>query len=275
MHVLKQDEEARSSCGVVYCAANAAAYLREAAVSAASVRARMPSISITLFTNISPLEESQQEVFDSIVRIPQQEVPAGWAWGMLARIKSLQRSPYDRTLHLDTDTCVIGDRFSTLFSACDEFEIAMPEAKREGSFDRRYFNRPIFTPSVMVYRRSERVMKLFCAWEQVMRRNLMRPDTSLLEQLCGRQLSPDQALIERLLKSDQVSLAEVHRPDRPFLADLRWETLSDEFNVRRLEEHRSNPQRSVILHISRRKLSNRDVRLEFDPLFSSDSSAAS
>ena len=233
-------------------------YLEEAAISATLIRKLQPTIPITLFTDSLGFSVELGAFFTSVLPVPRGPYPNTWGGGLLARIASLACTPYESTIHLDTDTRVLSDRFLELFELCETYDIAMAEARLGESFDRRHCNRRMFNPSVMVYRKEPQVTLLFSKWLETMERNLSRPSVSKLEKICGKRLGSDKALIHRLLMTDQISLVEIVGPDTKF-GDVRSTTLDGCFNVRHPRRHLEAPERSVILHLPRKHCADHDL----------------
>jgi hypothetical protein len=244
--------------GVVFCATNKKRYFEEAVISAASIRRLQPTLPISLFTDIMDVPIELTYLFTSVFPLPQGDYPRTWGGGMLARIASLACTPYKFTIHLDTDTRVLSNRFMELFEECHKYDVAMAEAKLGESFDRRRCNRRMFNPGVLVYRNEAQVMYLLSKWGDTMERNLKRPSASVLQEICGKCYDSDRALIHRLLMSDQISLVEIFGPDRMF-GDVRSKVLDGCFNVRHPRRHLEAPQDTVILHQSRKYSLDHDI----------------
>jgi hypothetical protein len=100
--------------GIIYVASGQA-FIEEACSSAESVRRHMPDIPITLFTH----RGISHSAIDNVVvnnRLDEGNPKKG-------KISCLSKSPYERTLFLDTDTYICGD-ISEIFSLLDTFEVA-------------------------------------------------------------------------------------------------------------------------------------------------------
>jgi len=145
--------------GIIYIATGAK-YCEEAAASARSSRAAMPDIPITLFTDHP--EQVKAGVFDGV------ELIANPTHSLLDKIEPLWRSPYERTLFLDTDTYVLGPVYE-LFEILDRYEFSYCQAPGRGADNPDYlaicpmaFAEP--NTGVMSYRRTERTVKLFRDW---------------------------------------------------------------------------------------------------------------
>lgn len=106
-----------TKCGVIYVATGEA-YFEEAKFSAQSVRDVSPNLSITIFTD---LDRSGQDPFDRVLTVDSPKYP------YLGRIKCLQKTPYEKTLFLDSDTFVAKD-IRPLFKLLDRFDFAAAHA---------------------------------------------------------------------------------------------------------------------------------------------------
>ena len=134
--------------GVIY-AAIGGRYIREAKVSAASVRARLPGYRIVLFCDSAPANAGP---FDEIrVITPRTAAPH------LDKLLAMKESPFERTLFLDVDTFLC-DSPDGLFDLLDRFDIAMAHDPRygepypEGTGVPPSF--PEFNQGVVLFRRS-------------------------------------------------------------------------------------------------------------------------
>jgi hypothetical protein len=89
-------------------------FVEEGRESALTVREVMPEVPITLLTNI----DKEFEEFDNIIYVddPNQ--------GFEDKIRYMSRSPYKRSLYLDTDTHLT-ESVSELFEVLDEFDLSI------------------------------------------------------------------------------------------------------------------------------------------------------
>lgn len=120
---LKEENESgrESSCmavskrGIVYVASGHS-FIEEAFASAKSVRSHMPDVPITLFTH----EKVSHPAIDDVTveeELGKENNPKE------GKIVCLNRTPYERTLFLDTDTYVC-ENVSEVFTLLDDFELA-------------------------------------------------------------------------------------------------------------------------------------------------------
>lgn len=99
-------------------------HLAEACVSAVSLRARMPSLHIALFSQL----EGHGGIFDMIVPIV---APLGASADKIAAMKQL---PHDQILFLDTDTYVCGS-LDPAFTLLDRFELLIAPAAIKATYE--------------------------------------------------------------------------------------------------------------------------------------------
>lgn len=157
--------------GAIYIATGRK-YIEEALQSMGSLKAVAPSVHVTLFSN----ERIKSAYFDDLVLIDGTErdetfhkaakvVPEG----MVNKVYYMSRSPYERTLFLDTDTYVARD-ISDLFPLLDRFDIAVTHAPHRTlkalksplveippSF-------PVLNTGVVLFKNSEPMRAFFSEW---------------------------------------------------------------------------------------------------------------
>jgi len=153
-----------SSWGVIYYATGAQ-YVAEATRSARSLKEHN-DIDVTIFTDQNGLDRT---CFDCVEQIDPGEHP------FYDRINYFKESPYDRTLHLDTDTIVIGD-IKPIFEMLERFEVvaAINETRHTASKDHKFdtvnINAPEAFPEyqcgVIGFCNTRRVRELFDDWQQ-------------------------------------------------------------------------------------------------------------
>lgn len=196
---MSKDEESR---GVLYVATGKK-YIDSAIHSARSVRKHNPELAIHLFSNWeeygfdfrkSPVPFTSFDTVDS----PHHH----------SKVDYSMRTPYDRTLFLDADTIVLGD-INSLFDLLDRFDIALAHApNRTTRLNNWKFTVPVsfpqFNTGVMVYNRSEKVMKFLQDWIE--------------------------AYYQAGFRSDQITFRELI-----WLSDLRVATLPPEYNLRQMK----------------------------------------
>lgn len=158
--------------GVLYIATGDE-FVQEAIQSAQSVRTALPDTPITLITDESP----DADFFDDVVQVSDPE------YSYADNVSYIDRSPYDRTLFLDTDTYLCAD-ISEVFEMLDRFDVvATHDSGRRHSLyndDGIEVNAPdsfpMYNSGVVAFRDSERVSTLFERWKAVYERHAERVD---------------------------------------------------------------------------------------------------
>jgi hypothetical protein len=114
------NNQKKSTTGVIYRAWGKE-YNRQASMSAGTLKKHCPDIPITLFTD-NPHGAKKHDCFDSIVYA---KAPVYVFEQLhLSKLESLQQTPYDYTLYLDTDTYIVND-ITEIFGVLTKFDIAM------------------------------------------------------------------------------------------------------------------------------------------------------
>ena len=153
--MLNDGQTVRRDAGILYYAIGAR-YLEECVTSARSARACMPDLPLALVTDGVPPEN----LFDIVLP------PADGLGFKAQKMAALKRSPFEKTLYLDTDTFMAAP-VPELFDALDGYDIAMALSARQRLSD-RYGGVPDCAPTwnsgVVAYRRSAPVLELFDAW---------------------------------------------------------------------------------------------------------------
>lgn len=178
-------------------------YVRSALQSADSVLCHTTDIGTHLFTSINQLEVTTRErvlnTFDSV-----QDIKSPHA---RSKVDYIRRSPFDRTLYLDSDTRVVSG-IRDVFAVLDQFDIALAHAHARYNPRTQAIWRhdipeafPQFNGGVIAYRDSANVNRLLCDWAS--------------------------AYHKADFTKDQVTLRELL-----WLSDLRIATLPPEYNVR-------------------------------------------
>ena len=150
-----------AGAGFLY-AATGAPWIREAMASVARLRSVHPDIPAVLFTNMPSVAAGA--AFDEVIPVPDRS----WV-ATEVKLWAVRRSPFERTVFLDTDTDVVAD-VSDLFAVLDRFDIAAAPTP----FGRLQPNHPsdvgipdAFPPAsggVLAFRDSPATAALFDAW---------------------------------------------------------------------------------------------------------------
>ena len=142
--------------GIIYVATGAK-YLAEALVSAASARAVMPGIPMSLWTD----QEVPAGLFENVFpAVPDER-------GRVAKMRAMASSPYEETLFLDSDT-LICQPFEDIFLPLARYDIAIAHEvyRNEYKFEVYPESFPALNTGVVAYRNTEKVRELFRAWEE-------------------------------------------------------------------------------------------------------------
>jgi hypothetical protein len=152
-----------SGRGVLYLASGAACRA-EAALSARSVKAAWPATPVAIITDAPP----DGDCFDHVQIVAAED-------DNLFKVRHLARSPFERTLMLDSDTYCV-EPLPEVFDLLDRFDLAA--AHEAGRFATRWEEGrevsirapdvpdcvPEFNTGVIAFRREPRVLQLFERW---------------------------------------------------------------------------------------------------------------
>lgn len=151
----------------IYYIATGNHFVREAEISARSVRDTMPNVPIAIATDVEPVFE-----FDYVIDIPNPE------HGFVDQIYNLHRSPFKRTLHFDSDIYV-GSDVSNLFELLSRFDIAVAH-----NHDREVYDPPgvpdsfpEYNTGVIAYQNDEDLKKFTRVWKENYK-SLVREDNT-------------------------------------------------------------------------------------------------
>ncbi len=185
-----------ASRGIIYIAAGEK-YVRAANHSARSVRRTCPGLATHLFCD--PATAAEADVFDGITEIPDPH--------RRSKVDYLSRTPFDRTLYLDTDTEIVAD-IRDIFDVLDRFDVGLAHAHSRNTKSTTQTWRealpgafPQFNGGVILFRRNPRVQQFLDDWR---------------EGYHTAGFGRDQTTLRELL----------------WLSDLRICTLPPEYNVR-------------------------------------------
>ena len=190
-------------------------YVKAAIRAAHSVLKHCPDLPIHLYTDEKCLVtyfEKSASPFTSTGKIENPHPRS--------KVDYLSRTPYDRTLYLDTDTALNTD-IRDMFSVLDRFDIAMAHAQRRGPGNTKPWRIvlpnafPEFNSGVVLYRRNPAVIQFLEGWGNHFRTDWVEAG------IRNEQMGHDQTTLRELL----------------WLSDLRIATLPPEYNVRYLKYH--------------------------------------
>jgi hypothetical protein len=157
-------------------------YRAAACRTAESVRRVSPMLPIALQTD-QPAD-APPGLFDQVTAIPDGHARS--------KVDCLARSPFERTLYLDTDVRVLED-VSELFNLLDRFDVALAHAHARNRKQTRQCWRlelpdcfPQFNTGVMLLRRNAAVLQLLEQWSAAYREAGFRKDQVTLRELLWR-----------------------------------------------------------------------------------------
>lgn len=160
-HLLVEEVRNKSDRGIIYVATGAS-YVKEAEVSAHSVRRWMPEMPTTIWTD-DPARVSRS-LFTEIRKI---ENPT---FSFLDRFDPFCETPYAKTLYLDTDTLLLGS-VHELFEILDRFDFACAHGPVRGTDSPELladcpaaFVEP--NAGVLAYNRKAETIRLFHLWAE-------------------------------------------------------------------------------------------------------------
>ncbi len=235
--------------GIVYVASQDDRYVEEAFLSADSVKRRFPDLSVTLFTDRPDHPLCGVGRFDEVRRIAGVSgIASDWAAGQLNRLRSLPLTPYERTLHLDTDTRIFTHELPGLFDLLDECDLAMVETAPDDSYSRRRFGKRMFNAGLALFRRGDAVWSWLRAWAESSERNFRLAGLDPLPTLPALAHVADPDVRRKLLCMDQISLVEILGPESNKFG-LRLRTLDYSWNYRGSRLPENNRDRPRILHL--------------------------
>lgn len=227
-------------CGVIYSCGGSNFYLKEAIASAKSVRKHTPNVGITLFHDYDAnvLNAVDVGIFNHIEKISFPEnLPPHFKTHMknfLGKLCAILKTPYQKTLFLDTDTAVLKN-LSEDFKILDNFDIAIaPGPMTQPPIDSsdvikeipRCF--PELNTGVIFYDNNNKTMKFLETWLDVFvhnKNNLYRPHGKGGEQVSLRYL---------LYKTKEIRMHIMSSSGMPNIYNFRWEDLDKNFDHSRL-----------------------------------------
>lgn len=248
---MSKDTGVLSECGVVYVATKQDKYISEAFLSADSVKERYPALPVTLFTDRLDHWLCGSDRFDTV--LPATEVGSFesiLSEAKLKRSRCLRRSPYRRTLHLDTDTRIVTHELMSLFEMLDEIDVGMVETSADDSYSRLQYGRPMFNTGVIVYRRNDLTWDWLDEWATLSARNFRWATQHPLPRLTSLRHVANEEMRRELLAFDQVAMIEILSPEVNKF-DLKMKILDPSWNYRGSRFPEKNVEAPRILHLPR------------------------
>lgn len=211
-----------ASFGVVYIALIEERFLEEAVLSAASLKSVAPSLPVTLFTDLAHHPLCSLGGFDDVIEIApvKAALPPG-TQGKLLGLQHLTKTPYERTLHLDTDMRVLSPEVARLFALLDDADVALAETSLD-SYACFHMRRRMYNPSLVLYRLNEKTRSWMSEWALLSERNFQMTHHAALPPLPLLSPIKDEAVRRKLLGMGQTSLLELLSLDaNRFKLDVR------------------------------------------------------
>jgi hypothetical protein len=249
--------------GIVYVATKKERYLAEAFLSATSAKELVPEIPVSVFTNLTDSIFAHAPCFDTVIPLESVEgFGKTWSEGQLDRIRSLPNSPFDFTLHLDTDTRIRNAELKQAFDLLEHHDIAMVECSEDNSYSCEKYGRPMFNAGFILFRKSAGVLDLLRQWESKTEAffglacSKENPDVDCLAHI------DDPDIRRKLLFMDQISLVQLLSPDVNECG-VNFQILDERWNYRGSNAGRPPPERLIVDHhpINRKVFFVRDLIL--------------
>jgi hypothetical protein len=155
----------KSEKGVIFIVSGSDYYLKEAIHSAKSLKKYSPTISITLFSNIV-LKELERQYFDFQYDLDSNIHP------LKAKVKYLEKSPYEITLFLDSDT-EIRKPIDELFEFMNHYDLGLAKdnlvdwTQSPPKFI-DYIDPDFFNTGLLLFKKTEPVKLFFAKWIEIL-----------------------------------------------------------------------------------------------------------
>lgn len=164
-------------------------FLREATISAESVREHMPEVNIAVATDVAV----ESPAFDEVIEITTPR------YSVADQIENLTRTPYDRTIYFDSDIYCTGD-ITELFDLLDNFDIALAHNPRRTLWELDDVPNafPEFNSGVIAYNNNSEIQQLEREW-------LSEYETQL--ETTGRKLN--QPALRKTLHNSELRIATI------------------------------------------------------------------
>jgi hypothetical protein len=247
------DADPKLRAGILYVATKQERYIEEAFISADSVKQRYPDLHVTLFTDQVDHQLCGAGRFDIVLAAPSTKgIESEWSDGQLRRLLCLRNTPYQYTLHLDTDTQVVTNELMSLFDMLDGIDVAMVETAIDDSACRVLYGRPMFNAGLVLYRRNQLTWDWLAEWASLSERNFRWASKRPLPRFSMLRHITDEETRRTLLGMDQISLVEILSPEVNKFG-LKLKTLDSSWNYRGSRLAEKNQEAPRILHLPRQK----------------------
>lgn len=218
--------------GVVYIATRTGQFMAEAFLSAHSIKDFEPELPITLFTDMPDSTFARADCFDQIISIDTVRTYTSiWSEGQLDRVSCLIDSPYEYTLHLDTDTRVLTPEFIQLFDRLKTIDIGMAICQKDVSKCATWSGLAMFNVGLILFRKNRKTNQLLDAWRELTRKHFDMTNMEDLPDVEYLRHVEDPEIRRELLLMDQTSFVQLLSPDVNRF-DLELEILVERWNFR-------------------------------------------
>lgn len=252
----------KARAGIVYVATKQDRYIEEAFISADSAKQRYPDLPITFFTDRLDHQLCGTGLFDDVIPAPNVNgISSDWSDGQLRRLLCLRNTPYQYTLHLDTDTQIVTDELMSLFNLLDTIDVGMAETAIDDSGCRVLYGRPMFNAGLVLYRRNQLTWEWLAEWASLSERNFRWAGKKPLPRFSLLRHIADEETRRTLLGMDQISLVEILSPEVNKFG-LKLKVLDASWNYRGSRLAERNLESPKILHLPRQKAMNHALDLE-------------
>ena len=213
---------AKGSRGVIY-AVSGDRYLDECSVSIGTLAKRSPSLPFAIFTDEPRSWVGRSWNEENVIWLPRETI-TGEAWTDLTglKIEAIERSPFDKTLFLDTDTVVLGN-VEPMFDLLERFHVAAgecthwfgqctPEILRTSRVPLSF---PEFNTGVLLINSTSPKAKQFVAtWKEKFQQNLLRATTCSSDQQAFREAAwvSDISILTLRQNFNYLGVQGIHMP---------------------------------------------------------------
>lgn len=155
--------ESKMSKGIIYIATGEK-FVKEAEVSAESVKEHMPDVNIAIMTDIDP----ESDLFDKVIELDDVRHDFG------DQVFNMDKTPYEKTIFLDTDI-YLEDSIADIFELLERFDVALAHNQRNFSSDQIGSGElesipesfPEYNSGVFGIRKPEQTEDLFEKWKNI------------------------------------------------------------------------------------------------------------
>lgn len=209
----------------------------------------MPDIPIAIATDMVDHPLVRYGPFDIAISLaPGPNFGSEWVTGKFQRLLALQRSPFEKTLHLDCDTRILSPEVLEVFDRMAQgTEFLATECLQRTSFCRRAYGARMFNGGVLAYKATEKVTRFLRVWQRMTRFQHRQLATGRFPAYVEHVAS--EKWRRKLLRMDQVSLAQIVSPTTNRLG-LNFGILPSAWNDRLTPREALNGSNVLISHLA-------------------------